>query len=140
MLADIIWLCIFYYLTFKKTKQNKMVTITNYQERTRKDGSNFITLELTGGLEMVQSSNTGNFYATVRKCSIPSTFDESIAKNVIGQQLKGEVVRVESDPYEFLNQRTGELMMLNHTYAYRPEGSVELIGHTRVEELQSSIV
>ena len=117
-----------------------MVTITNYQERTRKDGSTFITLELTGGLEMVQSSITGNFYATVRKCNIPSTFDDAIAKTVIGQQLQGDVVRVESDPYEFLNKRTGELMTLNHTYAYRPQGSVELIGHTRVEELQSSIM
>ena len=117
-----------------------MVTITNYQQRTRKDGSNFITLELTGGLEMVQSYSTGNFYATVRKCNIPSTFDDSIAKTVIGQQLQGDVVRVESDPYEFLNKRTGELMTLNHTYAYRPQGSVELIGHTRVEELQSSIM
>jgi len=115
-----------------------MVTVTNYQERTRKDGTNFITLELTGGLEIVQSSNTGNFYATVRKCNIPSTFNESIAKQMIGQQMKGEVVRVASDPYEFLNQRTGEVMILNHTYAYRPEGSSELIGHTKVIELSNA--
>jgi hypothetical protein len=116
-----------------------MVTVTNYQQRTRKDGTTFITLEITGGLEIVQSSNTGNFYATVRKCNIPSTFNEAIAQIMIGQQMQGDVVRVEADPYEFVNQRTGEVMILNHTYAYRPQGSQELIGHTRVEQLQPSL-
>jgi hypothetical protein len=81
-----------------------MVTITNYSERTRKDGTTFIALELTGGVELVQSNNTGKFYATVRKTSIPSTFDESIAKGLIGTQMKGDVVRVQVDPYEFTDK------------------------------------
>jgi len=112
-----------------------MVTVTNYQERTRKDGSSFLTLELTGGLELVQSSQTGKFYATVRKCTIPCTFDQSIAKLMVGQQLNGEVVRVPSEAYEFTNQRTGEVMILHHSYSYQPEGSSQLIGKSQVEEL-----
>ena len=83
-----------------------MVQVTNYAVRERKDGTTFIALEITGGLEIQQSQTTGNFYATVKKCSIPSTFDENIAKTMIGQQIDGEVVRVETDPYEYVNKRT----------------------------------
>ena len=66
-----------------------MVTITNYVGRTRKDGTTFIALEITGGVELVQSTNTGKFYATVRKTNIPSTFDESIAHTPFPPVLQG---------------------------------------------------
>jgi hypothetical protein len=123
-----------YLFIFKKLKN--MVQVTNYAVRKRKDGTTFITLELTGGLEIQQSQTTGNFYATVKKCSIPSTFEETIAKTMVGQQLDGEVVRIETDPYEYLNKRTGEIMTLQHGYAYRPKGSMELIGHSQVQDVQ----
>ncbi|MCA0380705.1 MAG: hypothetical protein LCH58_00980 [Bacteroidetes bacterium] len=113
-----------------------MVQVTNFAVRQRKDGTSFTTLELTGGLELVQSQTTGNFYATVRKCSIPSTFDESLAQMMVGQQIEGDIVRVQVEPYEYVNKRTGEVMVLAHSYAYRPKGSVELIGQTQVQELQ----
>lgn len=112
-----------------------MVQVTDFAVRQRKDGTTFVTLELTGGLELVQSQTTGNFYATVRKCSIPSTFEESVAKMMVGQQIEGDIVRVQVDPYEYVNKRTGEVMLLAHSYAYRPKGSVELVGHTQVQEL-----
>lgn len=117
-----------------------MVTVTNYCVRTRQDGTTFITLELTGSVELVQSQNTGNFYATVRKCNIPSTFSEQIAKSIVGQQMEGDIVRVQVTPYEYINKSTGEVMMLQHSYAYRPAGSVELIGQTNVQSLESSAV
>ena len=113
-----------------------MVQVTNFHEVETKDGRTFITLELTGGLELVQSQTTGNFYATVRKCRIPSTFDANIAKMMVGSQIEGEVVRVESEPYEYVNKRTGEVMTLQHGYAYRPKGAMELVGHSKVTELQ----
>ena len=113
-----------------------MVQVTNFHEVETKDGKTFISLELTGSLELIQSQTTGNFYATVRKCRIPSTFDANIAKMMVGSQMDGDVIRVETDPYEFLNKRTGELIMLQHSYAYRPKGSMELVGHTHVQEIQ----
>ena len=112
-----------------------MVTVTNYFERTRKDGSKFIALELSGGVELVQSNNSGKFYATLRKTSVPSTFDETIAKGLIGTQMKGDVVRVQVEPYEFTDKRTGEVLTLQHSFSYQPEGSVELIGQTQVLEM-----
>ena len=115
-----------------------MITITNYNIRSRKDGTPFVTLEVTGGLEFIQSSTTGKFYATVRKCSIPCTFDELVAKSLIGSTMPGQIVRVEAEAYEYTNPRTGEVMILQHTYAYQPEGSAQLIGHTFINELEAA--
>lgn len=114
-----------------------MVTITNFYEVQRKDGSKFISLELTGQAELIQSQNTGKWYATVRKCRIPSTFDAKIAQAMIGQRVPGEIVRVLCEKYDFVNPRTGEIMQLQHSYAYSqdPAKQESLVGHTRVMEL-----
>ena len=113
-----------------------MVTVSAYASRKRIDGTPFITLELTGGLELICSGSTGKFYATCRKCSIPSTFSELIAQKMIGQELPGEIVKQECDPYEFVNKQTGELMMLNHTYAYQASANDLVLGHTKVTEME----
>jgi len=113
-----------------------MVTVTGFMERQRKDGSSFIVLEITGGVELVQSSSSGSFYATVRKCSIPSTFDENVAKGLIGSQLSGDIVRVNVPAYEYINKRTGEVMSLQHAYSYQPEGSMSLMGQARVTDME----
>ena len=112
-----------------------MVKVTGFYSVPRKDGTEFYCLELTGSLELVQSQTTGKFYATVRRCRIPSTFDEKTASMMIGEQIEGDIVRVTVDPYEYTNKKTGEVITLQHSYAYRPKGSVELIGHTQVNEM-----
>ncbi len=112
-----------------------MVTVTAFHEVVKKDKTTFISLELSGGLEILQSQNTGKFYATVRKSRIPSTFDANMAQMMIGQQLEGSIERVIVDPYEYVNKTSGEVIMLQHSYAYRPKGAVATIGETRVEEL-----
>ena len=115
-----------------------MVQVKNYALRERKDGKTFIVLELLGGLELIQSSATGKFYATVKKCSIPSTLDEPTAKLMVGQKIEGEIVRVQCDPYDFTNPRTGEVITLTHTYAYRPNEAMELVGHSQVISLETA--
>jgi hypothetical protein len=110
-----------------------MVIVSNYFEVQTSEGRNFVSLELSGGLELVQSQNTGKFYATSRKCRIPSTFNADVAKLMVGQQIDGDIVRVESDPYEYTNKTTGEIITLAHSYAYRPKGSMELLGESRME-------
>jgi hypothetical protein len=115
-----------------------MVVITNFYEVEKKDGTKFISLELSGSAELIQSQNTGKWYATVRKCRIPSTFDANIAQSMVGQRLPGEIVRVICEPYEFTNKRTGEVMQLQHSYAYTQDSKQEnAIGHTRVMEVAS---
>ena len=119
---------------FTNQKHLKMVTVKGYREVEKQDGTTFISLELNGGLEMVQSSNTGKFYGTIRKANLATTFDAETAKSLVGQELKGDIVRVSCDPYEYVSPTTGEVMMLQHTYAYQPEGSMELIGKEPANE------
>jgi hypothetical protein len=111
-----------------------MVIVSDYVEKvSTTTGESFVLLELSGGIELVQSQNTGKFYATSRKCRIPSTFSVDVAKLMVGQQIDGNVVRVETEPYEYINKVTGEMIVLAHSYAYRPKGSMELIGETNLE-------
>jgi hypothetical protein len=98
-----------------------MVTVVNYNFRTNKEGKEFISLELQGDIELVQSMETGRFYATARRCSITSTFNEATAKTLIGKQMSGKIQRVEAEPYEYTVPETGEVILLQHTYQYVPE-------------------
>ncbi len=112
-----------------------MVTVTACLERQKKDGSTFTVLEISGGVELVMSQTTQRYYATLRKCTIPFTGTMEVAKMMIGQKIEGEIVRTIVEPYQFTNPRTGEVITLQHSYAYRPSDSHELVGHTRVQEL-----
>ena len=100
-----------------------MVTVIDYAIRQTKDGREFIALILQGGLSLVQSKNTGNFYATVKQCSIPSTFNESTAKLMVGERVPGSVQKMSCEPYQWTNRETGEIIDLSHRWVYVPEGA-----------------
>lgn len=125
------------FIHFTKTTLT-MVQITNALERVKVDGSTFAVLEISGGAELILSQTTQRYYATVRKCTIPFTGTMDVARMLIGQKIEGEIVKVIVAPYEFTNQRTGEIMKLQHSYAYRPKDSQDLVGHTRVQEMSMS--
>ena len=112
-----------------------MVTVTHALERVKKDGTTFPVLEISGGVELVMSQTTQRYYATLRKCTIPFTGTMDVAKMLIGQKIEGEIVRTIVAPYQFTNPRSGEVITLQHSYAFRPSESQELVGHTRVQEL-----
>ena len=96
-----------------------MVTVVNIKQREGQNGT-FIALELMGSVEMIPSKTSGRIYATARRCSIPSTFDEETAKRLIGTQFPGSIKRVECDSYNFTADG-GEIILLNHTYVYSPQ-------------------
>lgn len=98
-----------------------MVTVKDYKVRETKEGKTFISLELMGDMEMVQSSQTGRFYATARRCFISSTFDEATAKRLLGTQMPGRIAKVESEPYDYTIPETGEVIQLAHRYDYVPQ-------------------
>jgi len=100
-----------------------MVTVTNYQTKKSKDGREFTMLEMQGGLEMVQSQQTGRFYATIKKCQVSTTFDETLAKTLIGTQMPGIIARIPCDAYEYTVESTGEVITLMHRWGYLPEGA-----------------
>ncbi len=47
-----------------------MVTVSGYAVRQNQEGESFVVLILQGDLEMLQSQQTGNFYATAKKLKI----------------------------------------------------------------------
>lgn len=114
-----------------------MVTVSNYSVRTNTEGKSFITLVLQGDLEMVQSKETGKFYATVKTCSISSTFDETTADLMVGKQMPGSIVKEECEPYEYTIPETGEMVKLSHRYTYSP---VEQIVVTQKPPVASPLV
>lgn len=104
-----------------------MVTITNLFIRQNKEGKPFVSLELSGDIEMVQSATTGRFYMTAKRCTVPSTFPEEVAKLMIGKTIRGRIDRVETAAYEYTVKETGEVITLGHTYVYVPEERVQTV-------------
>ena len=98
-----------------------MVLITGYNLRQKEGEKSFVTLNLEGDIEMVQSSSTNRFYATVRRCTISSTFDEATAKRMVGKQIVGQIIRVQCEPYEYTVPESGEVVNLGYTWDYLPE-------------------
>lgn len=95
-----------------------MVTIINYKKREKEDGTTFYVLEVQGGIEMVMSQTTGQFYATSKKASIPSTFDELTCKALIGTQMQGSIIKQKCEAYEYTVKDTGEVIILHHRFVY----------------------
>lgn len=100
-----------------------MVKVINYKKRTSTEGKTFYSLILQGGIEMVRSAETGNYYATVKQCSITSTLDEEGCQAVLGEKLPGSIEKVSCDPYEFTIKETGEVIELAHRWQFIPEST-----------------
>ena len=99
-----------------------MVTIKDYAiYHNSTTGESFVSLILEGDLEMVKSQSTGSYYATTRKCSITSTFDEATAALMVGKQIPGAIVKKKCDPYDYTVHSTGEVIKLDFRYEYAPE-------------------
>jgi hypothetical protein len=107
---------------FNNLKISNMVTVVDYAVRQAKDGREFIALILQGGLSLVQSRSTGNTYATIKRVSIPSTFDEKTAKSFIGEKVPGTVQKKACEPYSFIVKDTGEILNMEYRWVYVPEG------------------
>ena len=99
-----------------------MVTIVDYAKWQNSDGDDFYSLILQGGLEMVKSKETGQYYATAKRASVTSTFDEEGCKKLLGKEIPGFIKRIPAKPYEYTIPGTGEVVMLEHHWVYRKEG------------------
>lgn len=102
-----------------------MVTISNYKSATNAEGEAFFMLILLGGVESVQSKETGRFYLTAKKATISSTFDEATCQSLVGTKLPGSIIKEEVDPYDYVIPETGEEIQLSHRYSYNPNPSME---------------
>jgi hypothetical protein len=84
----------------------------------------FVLFEIMGQVELLQSQQTGRWYATARRCKISTTFDAATANTFVGQSLPGSIGRVECDPYTYTVPETGEEVELAHRWDYVPEDSI----------------
>lgn len=102
-----------------------MVRIINYKQREKEDGTSFFVLELQGGIEMVLSKVTGNFYATAKRAYIPSTFDEQTCTALIGTEMPGRVIKEDCEPFNYTVKETGEEITLQHRWVYTTKDDVK---------------
>ncbi len=98
-----------------------MVTITDYKELQKEDGTTFCLLQIQGGVELVKSQETGKFYLTAKKAYLPSTFDKNACESLKGTQIEGQIIKEECDPYDYTNKDTGEVITLTHKWTYIQE-------------------
>ena len=94
-----------------------MVRVIEYKLRLNSEGKPFLSLILQGGIEIVRSAN-GNIYATAKKASLATTFDEATCKSLVGTEMPGTIQREECEPYQYTVEDTGEVLMLSHRYVY----------------------
>jgi hypothetical protein len=104
-----------------------MVKVVDYAQRKNEQGKSFFALILQGGIEMAKSEQTGRFYITAKKTSIPSTFDEVTCQSMIGEELPGKIAKVECEPYEYTIEETGEVVRLSYTYQFIPVEQEEAV-------------
>lgn len=98
-----------------------MVRIINYKTRQREDGTEFYLLEVQGGIEMIKSQTTGQYYATAKKAIVSTTFDEDTCRGLIGTVFPGKVVKIQTEPYSYTIKDSGETITLEHRFVYLPD-------------------
>lgn len=97
-----------------------MVTIIGYSEHLNEDEEPFNALRIQGDVEMVKSTESGQYYATARETTIPSTFDDAKCEELIGKKLPGSIDRVPCEPYEYELPENGEKIILDFSWEYNP--------------------
>ncbi len=95
-----------------------MVTITGYKTKIATDGHRNVYLQVEGGLKTVISKNTGRAYLSTLKAQVFAAIDEEIAKGMVGYQLPGSIRQLKVDPYELVDEGTGEVRVYEHRNEY----------------------
>jgi len=93
-----------------------MVQIVGFKTYQNEDGADFNVLVVQGGLEVVKSAQSGRNYITARTTNVSCTFNDVTCKSLVGTKLPGAIKKVETEPYEFTIQETGEV--IERTYRY----------------------
>ncbi len=98
-----------------------MVTITNFTMIESNDGNTYISLEIQGGIEIIQSQKNDNYYTTIRKCNIITNLDEITAKFLVGKQISGKIIKEACNAYKYTIKESGEVVTLSHRYVFSSE-------------------
>ena len=100
-----------------------MVTVINYKTTKNKAGEQFNVLELQGDVELIQSVNTGKFYAHARKATITTTLNEATCKALINTKFPGKIVKIDCEEYSYTVPGTNDIITLSHNYQFIGENT-----------------
>jgi hypothetical protein len=94
-----------------------MVKVTAVEQREAGDGRTFNVLILSSDKPELVKSASGKQYMVLRTASLPCTVDESMAKQFIGLELPGSIVKVPCDAYSYTTE-DGRLITMEHRFEY----------------------
>ena len=77
------------------------------------EGHHNVYLQVEGGLKSVISKKTGRAYLATMKAQVFAALDEEVAKGMIGHQLPGSIRQLKVDPYELVDEQTGEVKIMD---------------------------
>lgn len=95
-----------------------MVTVKEVKKAENSMGEEFFGLIVQSGAVAVKSKETGRVYFTAKTAFVSTTFDEETANSMIGQEFDGTIKKVETEPYEYTIEETGEVIQLSHRWEY----------------------
>ena len=95
-----------------------MVTVKEIKKVENSNGEEFYGLIVQSGAMTVKSKSTGRVYFTAKTAFVATTFDEQTASSLIGEEFDGTIKKVETDPYQYTIEETGEIISLSHRWEY----------------------
>lgn len=95
-----------------------MVTVKEIRKAENSKGEEFYGLIVQSGALAVKSKKTGKVYFTVKTAFVSTTFDKKTASSLIGMEFQGTIKKVETEPYEYTIEETGEVIELSHRWEY----------------------
>ncbi|MBD0823470.1 hypothetical protein [Aestuariibaculum marinum] len=95
-----------------------MVTVKEIKKAENSKGEEFFGLIVQSRAMTVKSQETGRTYLTAKTAFVATTFDEETAKSLIGTQFEGGIRKVQTTPYQYVIEETGEVIELSHRWEY----------------------
>lgn len=95
-----------------------MVTVKEIKKATNSKDEEFYGLIVQSGAVAVKSKQTGRLYLTAKTAFVATTFDEETASSLIGTTFEGSIKKVQTEPYSYTIEETGEIIELSHRWEY----------------------
>ena len=93
-----------------------MVTVKEIKRAKNSSGEEFYGLIVQSGAMAVKSKKSGRLYFTAKTAFVATTFDEETASSLIGVEFEGTIKKIQTDPYEYIIEETGEIVEMTHRW------------------------
>ena len=97
---------------------NKVVTISEIEERVAKNGKPFLVAKLTGEAAIHTSASGRQYLASLKAEVYLNDTTKEIAEQMIGHEITGEIVKETVPEYTFTG-RDGKMVKCDYRYVFR---------------------